>query len=66
VPLSGTEFRLLRIFLGHPNRVLTREQLIDLMAAREALYRALARMTRSGLLARRGRHLRLSNRTGAR
>ena len=36
VPLSGTEFRLLRIFLEHPNGVLTREQLIDLMLERDA------------------------------
>jgi two-component system OmpR family response regulator len=36
IPLSGTEFRLLRIFLDHPNRVLTRDQLIDLMLARDA------------------------------
>jgi two-component system OmpR family response regulator len=36
VPLSGTEFRLLRIFLDHPNRVLTRDQLIDLMLSRDA------------------------------
>jgi two-component system OmpR family response regulator len=36
VPLSGTEYRLLRIFLEHPSRVLTREQLIDLMISREA------------------------------
>jgi two-component system OmpR family response regulator len=36
VPLSGTEFRLLRIFLAHPNRVLTRDQLIDLMLSRDA------------------------------
>ncbi|MBM3344086.1 MAG: response regulator transcription factor [Betaproteobacteria bacterium] len=36
VALSGTEFRLLRIFLEHPNRVLTRDQLIDLMLEREA------------------------------
>ncbi|MNC90998.1 Transcriptional regulatory protein OmpR [compost metagenome] len=34
--LSGTEFRLLRTFLSHPNRVLTREQLIDLMLSRDA------------------------------
>lgn len=34
--LSGTEFRLLRIFLDHPNRVLTRDQLIDLTQSREA------------------------------
>jgi len=36
VPLSGTEFKLLRIFLAHPDRVLTRDQLIDLMISREA------------------------------
>jgi two-component system OmpR family response regulator len=36
VALSGTEFRLLRIFLDHPNRVLTRDQLIDLMLERDA------------------------------
>ena len=36
VPLSGTEFRLLRIFLDHPNRVLTRDQLIDFMLSRDA------------------------------
>ena len=36
VPLSGTEFNLLRVFLAHPNRVLTRDQLIDLMLSRDA------------------------------
>jgi two-component system OmpR family response regulator len=36
VPLGGTEFRLLRIFLDHPNRVLSRDQLIDLMLSRDA------------------------------
>lgn len=36
VPLSGTEYKLLRIFLGHPNRVLNRDQLIDLMLSRDA------------------------------
>jgi two-component system OmpR family response regulator len=36
VPVSGTEFKLLRIFLAHPDRVLTRDQLIDLMISREA------------------------------
>ena len=36
VPLSGTEFKLLRIFLAHANRVLTRDQLIDLMISRDA------------------------------
>jgi two-component system, OmpR family, response regulator len=34
--LSGTEFRLLRTLVSHPNRVLTREQLIDLMLSRDA------------------------------
>jgi two-component system, OmpR family, response regulator len=36
VPLGGTEFRLLRVFLDHSNRVLTRDQLIDLMLSRDA------------------------------
>ena len=36
VPLSGVEFKLLRVFLAHPNRVLTRDQLLDLMMSREA------------------------------
>lgn len=36
VALSGTEYRLLRIFLAHPNRVLSRDQLIDLMLSRDA------------------------------
>jgi two-component system OmpR family response regulator len=36
VDLSGTEFRLLRTFLDHPNRTLTRDQLIELMLARDA------------------------------
>lgn len=36
VALSGTEYKLLRIFLGHPNRVLNRDQLIDLMLSRDA------------------------------
>ena len=36
VPLSGTEFGLLRALLAHPNRVLSREQLLDLMLSREA------------------------------
>ncbi|OIR07058.1 transcriptional regulatory protein OmpR [mine drainage metagenome] len=35
-PLSGSEYRLLRIFLGHPNRVLNRDQLVDLTQGREA------------------------------
>ena len=36
VPLSGTEFKLLRVFLAHPNRVLSRDQLIELMISRDA------------------------------
>ena len=36
IPLSGAEFRLLRVFLDHPNRVLARDQLIDLMRSRDA------------------------------
>ena len=36
VALSGTEFKLLHVFLSHPNRILNRDQLIDLMLARDA------------------------------
>ena len=36
VDLSGTEFRLLRTFLDHPNRTLARDQLIELMLDRDA------------------------------
>ncbi len=36
VSLSGAEYRLLRIFLAHPNRVLNRDQLVDLTQGREA------------------------------
>jgi two-component system OmpR family response regulator len=35
-PLSGAEFRLLRIFLAHPNRVLNRDQLVDLTQGKDA------------------------------
>ena len=35
-PLSGAEYRLLRILLDHPNRVLNRDQLIELIHGREA------------------------------
>ena len=35
-PLSGAEYRLLRIFLDHPNRVLNRDQLLDLTQGKEA------------------------------
>ena len=37
VALSATEYKLLRIFLSHPNRVLNRDQLIDLMLSRDAM-----------------------------
>ena len=36
VALSGAEFRLLKIFLDRPNRVLNRDQLLDLTQGREA------------------------------
>jgi two-component system, OmpR family, response regulator len=35
-PVGGAEYRLLRIFLAHPNRVLGRDQLIELTQGREA------------------------------
>jgi two-component system, OmpR family, response regulator len=34
IVLSGAEFRLLRVFASHPNRVLTREQLVALSSGR--------------------------------
>jgi len=36
VSLSGAEFRLLRVFLDHPQRVLDRDQLLNLTQGREA------------------------------
>ncbi|HSV84910.1 MAG TPA: response regulator transcription factor [Ramlibacter sp.] len=36
VPLGATEFKLLRTLLDHPGRVLSRDQLIDLMLSRDA------------------------------
>ncbi|HTS52998.1 MAG TPA: response regulator [Burkholderiales bacterium] len=36
VALSGAEFRLLRVFVTYPNRVLSRDQLMDLTVGREA------------------------------
>jgi two-component system OmpR family response regulator len=33
--LSGAEYRLLRVFLSHPNSVLTREQLVELTQGKE-------------------------------
>jgi DNA-binding response OmpR family regulator len=38
VALSGAEFRLLRVFLDHPQRVLNRDQLMNLTQGREAEY----------------------------
>ena len=35
-PLSGGEYRLLRILLEHPNRVLNRDQLTEMIQGREA------------------------------
>lgn len=36
VALSGAEFRLLRVFVDHPQRVLNRDQLLNLTQGREA------------------------------
>jgi two-component system OmpR family response regulator len=36
VALSGAEYRLLRVFLDHPQRVLSRDQLLSLTQGREA------------------------------
>jgi two-component system OmpR family response regulator len=36
IPLSHAEFRLLQVLLTHPNRVLNRDQLLDLTQGREA------------------------------
>lgn len=35
-PLSGAEFRLLRVFIDHPQQVLSREQLLNLTQGRDA------------------------------
>ncbi len=35
-PLSGTEYRLLLVFLSHPNHILNRDQLLELTQGREA------------------------------
>lgn len=37
VPLSGAEYRLLRVFLEHPHKVLSRDQLLELANKREAI-----------------------------
>lgn len=36
VPLSNADYRLLQVFLTHPNRVSTRDQLLDLTQGRDA------------------------------
>ena len=36
VSLSGAEYRLLRVFLDHPQRVLNRDQLLNLTQGRDA------------------------------
>ncbi|MDY7579825.1 response regulator [Herbaspirillum sp. RTI4] len=36
VALSGAEFKILKVFLDHPNRVLNRDQLLELTQGREA------------------------------
>ncbi len=36
IPLGASEYRLLRVFLDHPQRVLNRDQLLDLTQGREA------------------------------
>ena len=35
--LSGGEYRLLKVFLEHPHRVLSRDQLLDLTRGRESM-----------------------------
>ena len=35
-PLSGAEYRLLRVFIDHPQRVLSRDQLLNLTQGRDA------------------------------
>ena len=36
MPLSGAEYRLLRVFVDHPQRVLNRDQLLNLTQGRDA------------------------------
>ncbi|MGO4843446.1 winged helix-turn-helix domain-containing protein, partial [Rhizobiaceae sp. 2RAB30] len=36
IALSGAEYRLLRVFVDHPQRVLNRDQLLNLTQGREA------------------------------
>jgi len=35
IPLSGGEYRLLRVFLERPNRVMSRDQLLELVSGKE-------------------------------
>jgi two-component system OmpR family response regulator len=35
-PIGGAEYKLLHVFVSHPNRVLSRDQLLDLSQGREA------------------------------
>jgi len=35
-PIGGAEYRLLRVFLAHPNRVLSRDQLMEMTQGKEA------------------------------
>ena len=37
VPLSGAQYRLLAVFLNHPNHVLERDKLVDLTLGRDAI-----------------------------
>ncbi len=37
IPLSGGEYRLLRVFLDRPNRVMSRDQLLGLVSGKEAV-----------------------------
>ncbi len=37
VSLSGGEYRLLRVFLDHPNRVMSRDQLLELVSGKQAV-----------------------------
>jgi len=36
IPLSGSEYRLLRVFLNYPNQVLSRDRLLDMTRGKEA------------------------------
>jgi two-component system OmpR family response regulator len=35
-PIGGAEYKLLHVFVTHPNRVLSRDQLLDLSQGRDA------------------------------